>query len=297
MMPGAMTTEKALEPAPAGLSRRRFLNLLGAGVAAAGACTVGSALDALCLEPGWIELERLEIRLRGLPERLDGFRIAQLSDFHRGAEVDQERIAEAVDLALAEQPDVFALTGDFVSGSAEYAFSCAEALSPLVQAGPVFASLGNHDHWTDADVVAGAVASVGIGVLRNGARELANGLWLAAVDDVWEERADLDEALRQVPAAAATVLMAHEPDYADYVAADGRVGLQLSGHSHGGQVRLPLVGALVLPYLAQRYDCGLYELGGLTLYVNRGVGLIQPAVRFRCRPEVTLITLRSGRRP
>jgi predicted MPP superfamily phosphohydrolase len=89
------------------------------------------------------------------------------------------------------------------------------------------------------------------------------------------------------------VLLAHEPDYADTVAADGRVCLQLSGHSHGVQVRVPFLGPLVLPYLARKYHAGLYAVGDMRLYVNRGVGLVAPAVRLNCRPEVTLVTLRQ----
>ena len=94
-----------------------------------------------------------------------------------------------------------------------------------------------------------------------------------------------------MPTGALAVLLAHEPDYADTVAADGRIALMLSGHTHGGQVRLPLFGPLVLPYLGQRYPAGLYTLGEMTLYVTRGVGLVAPPVRLICRPEVTVLTL------
>jgi predicted MPP superfamily phosphohydrolase len=271
-----------------------MLKLMGAGLAASGACALCGACDALYIEPGWIKLQRIKVQLRGLPRRLDGFTIAQLSDLHRGPDVAAEHITKAVDLALRQAPDVVALTGDFVTGSADYAASCAAALAPVARGGKAFACLGNHDHWTDPEAVETAIASVGVDLLRNDGRQLADGLWLAAVDDVWEQQADLERALRSVPAGVGAVLLAHEPDYADAVALDGRVGLQLSGHSHGGQVRLPLLGPVVLPYLAEKYNCGLYELDGLSLYVNRGVGLIQPAVRFNCSPEVTLITLRAG---
>jgi len=113
------------------------------------------------------------------------------------------------------------------------------------------------------------------------------------VDDVWERHADLEKALKGVPTGATVVLLAHEPDYADEVAADGRVSLQLSGHSHGGQVRLPFIGPPFLPYLGRKYPAGLYRVGEMWLYVNRGVGLVRPAVRFNCRPEVTLLRLRQ----
>ncbi len=277
----------------AGISRRRFLRLMLSSVAAAGLSACGGTGYATQVEPRWTRLERVNVRLPGLPLHLDGFTIVQLSDLHRGPEVLAEDVSRAVRLALRqERADLIVLTGDYVSRSAGYASSCAEALAPLA-AGTVLACLGNHDHWTDADVVAAALADVGIDVLRNVARQVADGLWVAAVDDVWERRADLDRALEKVPGGATTVLLAHEPDYADTVAADGRISLQLSGHSHGGQVRVPLRGPLVLPYLARKYHAGLYTIGDMRLYVNRGVGLLAPAIRLNCRPEVTLVTLRG----
>ncbi|MBN1976005.1 MAG: metallophosphoesterase [Anaerolineae bacterium] len=276
------------------VTRRRFLKLALAGVVEAGALTCGGWGYATAVEPNWLALERVDVPLHGLPTALEGFTIVQLSDLHRGPEVAQEDIERAVGLALRQEADLAVLTGDFVSRSADNAASCAEALAPLVDTGEVLACLGNHDHWTHADTVAGALAGVGIAVLRNAACEVADGLWVAGVDDVWERHADLGEALAGVPSGAAVVLLAHEPDYADVVASDGRVGLQISGHSHGGQVRWPFFGPPVLPYLATKYYAGRYRVGDMWLYVNRGVGLISPAVRFNCRPEVTLLTLREG---
>lgn len=273
--------------------------------ATVGLSALGGAGYSTLVEPSWLAVKRVDVPLPGLPVNLDGFTIVQLSDLHRGPWVTQEDIAQAVKLALRQDANLVVLTGDYVSRSAQYAPSCAEALSPLAASGEesplrfggagggnVLACLGNHDHWTDAVAVAGALADAGVTVLRNAAREVADGLWVAAVDDVWEEHADLEKALEGIPAGAAVVLLAHEPDYADEAAADGRVSLQLSGHSHGGQVRLPIVGPPVLPYLAHKYHAGLYQVSGMWLYVNRGVGLITPPVRFNCRPEVTLLTLR-----
>jgi len=288
---------------PRKLTRRYFLRLMLGGAATAGLSALGGAGYVTLVEPHWLALERVDVPLPGLPAHLDGFTIAQLSDLHRGPTVTQEDVARAVELALRLEADLTVLTGDYVTGSARYAPSCAEALSPLAASGRgapplvggagggALACLGNHDHWTDAGVVAGALADAGLTVLRNAAREVADGLWVAAVDDVWERHADLEKALEGVPADAAVVLLAHEPDYADAVAAGGRVSLQLSGHSHGGQVRLPFIGAPFLPYLGRKYPAGLYRVGGTWLYVNRGVGLISPAVRFNCRPEVTLVRL------
>jgi len=267
------------------------------GTATAGLSALGGAGYATLVEPHWLAVRRVDVPIPSLPADLDGFTIAQLSDLHRGPVVTQENIARAVELTLQQQADLIVLTGDYVSRSSKYAPSCAEALAPLAASGEeatLLACLGNHDHWTDANRVAGALADAGLTVLRNAAREVADGLWVAAVDDVWEQHADLDKALEEVPASATVVLLAHEPDYADEVAADGQVSLQLSGHSHGGQVRLPFVGPPALPYLARKYHTGLYQVNSMWLYVNRGVGLISPAVRFNCRPEVTLLTLRCS---
>ncbi len=274
------------------LTRRYFMKLALGSAATLGACTIGSVGYTTLIEAHWLALERVDVPLSGLPPRLDGFTIVQLSDIHRGLVMEQRHIVQAVDLALEQAADLVVVTGDYVTESADYAQSCAEALSPLVASGNVLACLGNHDHWTNAALISGLLADAGLTVLRNGAVEVADGLWVAAVDDVWEGHADLDKALDNVPAGAATVLLAHEPDYADQVAADGRVGAQLSGHSHGGQVRIPLLKPIALPYLATKYHAGRYRVGDMWLYVNRGVGMISPPVRFNCRPEVTLVTLR-----
>jgi hypothetical protein len=117
-------------------------------------------------------------------------------------------------------------------------------------------------------------------------------LHLAGVDDVWESQDRLDLVLEALPDAGAAILLAHEPDFADVSAAAGRFDLQLSGHSHGGQVIFPLRGPLVLPRYARKYPIGLYQVGGMLQYTNRGLGMIPPRVRFNCRPEVTVFTLR-----
>jgi predicted MPP superfamily phosphohydrolase len=275
------------------VTRRRVLRWMLGGVVATSASCCGNVGYATLVEPGWLTLKRVSIPIGGLPAGLDGFTIVQLSDLHRGPQIAQASVARAAALAARQGADLTVLTGDYVSRSAEYAASCAEALSVLPETGDVLTCLGNHDHWTNADIVAGALSDAGVTVLRNAAREVADGLWVAAVDDVWEQRADLDRALAEVPSGAVVILLAHEPDYAETAAADGRVSLQLSGHSHGGQVRLPLIGPPVLPRWARKYYAGRYRVNTMWLYVNCGVGLVSPAVRFNCRPEATVLTLRG----
>jgi len=160
-------------------------------------------------------------------------------------------------------------------------------------ASPVLAVLGNHDHWNSARIVEGALLDRGIKVLRNDAVPLerdSQRIWISGVDDALVRTANLSQALRNVPPSEATILLAHEPDFADY-AASFPVDLQLSGHSHGGQVRLPGLGALVLPEMAEKYPIGLNRVGALQVYTNRGLGVINPPVRFQCPPEVTFVTL------
>ena len=155
--------------------------------------------------------------------------------------------------------------------------------------------LGNHDLGTDPAYVSAVLESHGISVLRNRSipleREGAR-LWLAGLDDVLEGKPDLTLALKGVPAAEPVVLLAHEPDFADYVA---HADLQLSGHSHGGQIRIPLLGAPYLPAMGRKYPRGLRQIGPLSLYTNVGLGTIVVPMRLDCPPEVTLITLRRAR--
>jgi predicted MPP superfamily phosphohydrolase len=135
--------------------------------------------------------------------------------------------------------------------------------------------------------------------VSNGFRTLRRGddtLHLAGVDDLFARQARLHEVLTKLPVEGATILLAHEPDFADASASTGRFDLQLSGHSHGGQVRLPFIGAPYLPPYGRRYPCGLYELDGMLLYTNKGLGMFPPHVRFLCRPEITVFTLRAPER-
>ena len=116
-------------------------------------------------------------------------------------------------------------------------------------------------------------------------------LHIAGVDDIWYDHDNLDEVLAKLPETGAVILLAHEPDFADESAKTGRFGLQLSGHSHGGQIVLPVVGPPILPRLGKKYPSGLYKVGDMWQYTNRGVGMLEPAVRINCRPEITVFTL------
>jgi predicted MPP superfamily phosphohydrolase len=279
------------------MTRRKFLRLMAAAGAEVGAFALGGAYT-IWAEPYWLSVERVTIPLAGLPERLRGTTIAQISDLHVGHFLGQKDVARAVDAAMSLRPSLIVVTGDYVTIAAEHAGLCAVELARLRAPLGVFYILGNHDHWTDARVVTRILRDAGLNLLINEGRLIeSNGaaFWLAGVDVAWEGHADLDSALKRAPRDALKILLVHEPDYADVVAADGRVSLQISGHSHGGQVRLPFLGAPALPYMATKYPYGLRRVGGMWLYTNRGIGVVAPPVRFNCRPEVTLFSLTADR--
>jgi predicted MPP superfamily phosphohydrolase len=277
------------------VSRRGFLKwILGSG--AVGAVSLFSGRVYITkIEPRWVEVVKVDVPIRGLPTPLHGFTIAQLSDFHAGPYIKAEDVRRAVEAANKLGPDLVVLTGDYVSESAQHSVACAGELAALQAEHGVYAILGNHDFWTDADVVAADLRQAGLDVLRNEHRRLDVGgadVYLVGIEDVWSGKPDLEAALDGVPRGAPTVLLAHEPDFADQATGQG-ITLQLSGHSHGGQVRLPFVGAPVLPYLAHKYPYGLRQVGEMWLYTNRGIGLVAPPVRFLCRPEITLLQLQT----
>jgi hypothetical protein len=277
-------------------TRRKFLGLAaGAGVAAL-------AADSILFEPNRPRIVRKEIFLSRWPERLEGFTIAVLSDFHYDRHFSVHPIHTSIGMVNDLRPDLIVLTGDFVSvpwigdalAAAAEAEPCAHILRNLRAPFGLWAVLGNHDAFSDPDRVTGALRAEGIQVLLNQSAPIENNgarFWLSGVDDVLARSADLDAALNDVPADEATVLLAHEPDYADRVKRYP-VDLQLSGHSHGGQVVLPLLPPLYLPELARKYVAGLYQIGDLTLYTNRGIGTVGIPVRLNCPPEITLLTMR-----
>lgn len=284
------------------LTRRKFV--IGVG-AAAGALALG--IDSIILEPNYPQLVREEFWISRLPAAFDGFTIVQLSDFHYDEHIAVIPIRKAIEITNALQADLVVLTGDFVTvslfvdyvhdweKSARMAQPCAQLLSQLRSRLGSVAVLGNHDVAADAHLVSEALQSYGIPVLRNSSQAIERGsarLWLCGLDS-WEGKPKMDMAMRGVPAGEPVVVLMHEPDYADVVKRYP-VDLQLSGHSHGGQIWLPGIGAPWLPFGAQRYPRGRYMVGALPLYTNVGLGTIRLPVRLNCTPEVTLVTLRAG---
>ena len=263
--------------------------------------------DGVVFEANRPRLVSIEVPLSRVDEAWDGFRIAQLSDFHYDEYFSVVPLRKAIEMVDRLRPDLIVLTGDFVTSPlkvpggawtriATEIEPCAQWLSRLHPPAGMLAVLGNHDVDTNAVQVVDVLESHAIPVLRNRSIALERAgkrLWLAGVDDVLEGKPDLQRALSGIPSTEPVILLAHEPDYADYVARYS-VDLQLSGHSHGGQIRLPLIGPPYLPTLGRKYPWGLRRIGALTLYTNCGIGTIRVPMRLNCPPEVTLITLRAA---
>jgi hypothetical protein len=238
-----------------------------------------------------------------------------LSDLHLGPYVKVEQIRKAVALTNGLSPDLIVLTGDYVYGSADYSEACAQELAALKATHGVYAVLGNHDHWTDARLVTDNLREVGITVLDNDHQAIQVGearLWLIGIDSrgitasggwisslsrsdlraLWQQEYDsLQAIVEALPAKERRILLVHNPDFVESMPLEP-IDLILSGHTHGGQVRLPILGTPLLPSAyGEKYAHGLVRSDRAPVYVNRGIGLIPPPVRFLCRPEVTLIHL------
>lgn len=285
------------EQAQRAISRRTFLR--GAFYTVTGTILAGSGgiLYGMAIEPDMLDVISRELVLPRLDPAFDGYQVTQISDIHMDDWMTPERLQMIVDQVNVGQPDMIVITGDFVTHTPErHAESLVATLGTLSAPDGVFAVPGNHDHWTRIEVVREIIRQSNITDLSNRHHTLTRDgqlLHLAGVDDVWVKAADLDRVLSGLPADGAAILLAHEPDFADTSAASGRFDLQLSGHSHGGQVVLPLMGAPILPRLGRKYPAGLYRVGEMLQYTSRGVGMIEPRIRFNCRPEITRFTLRS----
>jgi predicted MPP superfamily phosphohydrolase len=268
------------------------------GKVAVAAALLGAYVYAREVEIRRVEIKAVALTLPRLAPGFDGYRLVQIGDIYLDDWTKPERLTGVVEKVNAQQPDLIAITGDFASYSAKEldTRSLTDALRRLRARDGVVAILGNHDYLTGVELVRLCIREAGITELINGVRTLRRGeaaLHVAGIDDVMEGRSRLDLVLRDLPDSGAAILLAHEPDFADVSAATGRFDLQLSGHSHGGQVRVPLLRRLALPPFSQRYTSGLYEVGGMIQYTNRGLGFVNLRLRFLCRPEITVLTLRS----
>jgi len=257
------------------------------------ALNLSEAARSALTEPFRLTVEHQPIYLKRLPQAFDGFRIVQLSDIHHSPFTSVKQIERAVETANSLQPDMIALTGDYVSKERRYAAPCAELLGKLQASQGVFAVLGNHDHWTDASLITDLFRAEGITMLVNqGMRfeKYGAAFWLAGVDDTMVGLEDLSLALAGASEDEMKLLLAHNPVILRK-AARASVDLVLSGHTHGGQVNLrPERSESARP--RRRLLKGLARQGETQIYVTRGLGTVVLPVRFGCPPEVSLLELR-----
>jgi len=276
------------------MNRRKFLSLAFKGAICAGVS--GSALSLL--STFHCQITRREISLAGLPRAFDGFRIALMSDFHHSPWVSAHYIRHVTQLANSLRPDIIALTGDYIHAGKQWAAGCMRELSALRSANGVVGVLGNHDHSKmAASTVRDAMHRANITDLTNRGISLHRAgetLHIAGTGDYWREKQKLPEALAAARHPQSVVLLQHNPDYVERIR-DNRVGLVLSGHTHGGQIVLPILGAPVLPSrYGQKYAAGLCQGPVTKVFVTRGVGTAFPPIRFGCPAEIALLTLRRG---
>lgn len=235
-----------------------------------------------------------EVPIESLPAALDGFRIAQLSDVHCGPYVPRWMYRLWARRASALDADVIALTGDLITTGEGYLDDVEDFVRSLRAKSGVVACMGNHDYF-HAEGVADAVIRGGAVMLRNESRPMpgAEGLWVAGLDDRWTQRDDLAAALRDVPAGAPVVMLAHDPQSFPTIAAR-HVALTLSGHTHAGQFGIPWIRQVNMGRLLTRYTAGLYRAGASWIYVNQGVGTTGVPTRVGMRAEISVVVLRRA---
>lgn len=244
-------------------------------------------------EANSIKIEEIQISLKRLPKKLDGFRLVHLSDIHHSPFTNLEHIENAVKIANDLKPDMFVLTGDYVSHETDYIEPVGKTLGGLHAEYGTFACLGNHDHWTDAGAVTETLRENKIKVLINeGFRFTARdvSIWLCGVDDYMLKQTDLNAALHGSFPDEMKMLLAHNPViFRQALKYD--VDVMFSGHTHGGQVKIREKEKKLLAH--RRLKSGLHERKNTKIYITRGIGTVVLPVRYQCPPEVSLITLKA----
>jgi uncharacterized protein len=275
------------------LTRRQFMT----GVVAAPlvAISATSAYSRL-IEPYHYRVSETDIFIAGLPSRFEGFRITQLTDIHHSRIVGINEVRRVVELAQQTSPDIFVLTGDFTTTYRRYIGPCAEVIGQLRAPEGVWAVLGNHDHYTSAELTTRALRKNGIVVMDNMNTVLQRGpdkLQLSGVDDFTWNAADWKGAFAGLDERLPTILLSHQPRVLDLPQTQN-VSLILSGHTHGGQIDVPLIGPPARFATKELiYAHGLFQRGSTQLYVSSGTGVIGLPVRFGMRPEIAVLKLRQ----
>jgi predicted MPP superfamily phosphohydrolase len=267
-----------------------------AGMLAAAGLSSTQAYAARYVNPYEPVLERVMLPLPEAHAGLDGLKIGFVTDTHVGPFISNEDVNRALDLLRAEAPDLLLLGGDYASESPRYVAGVADLLGAFARELPLggYGVMGNHDYSISGDYTFRGMTDAGIGMLANDVAEVRVGsdsLWIAGIDESLLGDPDAVGTMAKTPDGAAVLALWHEPQFAEQVATAGAFA-QLSGHTHGGQIRLPGIGPVGLPVHGKRHVIGQSDANGMPVYTSRGVGVYRPPLRFNCPPEVTLITLR-----
>ncbi|RPI87733.1 MAG: metallophosphoesterase [Chloroflexi bacterium] len=256
---------------------------------------LGGYIYARQIEPNRVDINHYSLKFANLAPEFKGYRLVQISDIHADGWMTRNRVADIIKIVNSLNPDLIAITGDFVTyESTSHMDWLAVELGKLKAQDGVFAVLGNHDHWSGADQVRKGLKDGGVIELQNSYHTLTRGeavLHIAGIDSHYIGMARIDTLVEKIPDKGFAILLAHEPDFADLAAATGRFELQLSGHSHGGQIHIPILAKPFLPYYGKKYPRGMYQINGMKLYTNRGLGMIHLPLRFNARPEIAVFTL------
>lgn len=276
------------------ITRRQFLT----GVIAAPLLTVSAtSAYARLIEPYHYLVSETEVFINELPSRFDGFRITQLTDIHHSRIVSIHQVRKVVELAQQTNPDMFVLTGDFTTTYRRFIGPCAEALGQLRAPEGVWAVLGNHDHYTGAELTTRALESNNIVVMNNSNSVITRGpdkLQLAGIDDWTWNATDWRRAFAGLSEKSPTILLSHQPRVLEFPETE-KVSLILSGHTHGGQIDIPFLGAPArFATKDLRYAHGLFRRDSTQLYVSSGTGVIGLPVRLGVRPEIAVLRLRRA---
>jgi hypothetical protein len=303
-MPTTNPIENDTNPHDSHINRRSFLKGC-LGLFGAGAATLGAAAGyPILVEPFLIQKNHYTLPVPNLPHAFEGFRIVHLTDIHHGPLVPASFVRRMIRMANDQAPDLIACTGDYVhhTDTTKEIDAVWPLLADLNAAEGVYAVLGNHDHWADFERSRHWMKENGQDLYKKAIRLERNGasLWFGGAGDEWEDTPDIDAAFKNAPSSDCKVCLAHNPDTVDG-SHRTRIDLFLCGHTHGGQIWLPLankpISSRQLPVRNKAYISGFIQNGAKSLFISRGLGWGVLPVRFNCPPEIAILTLTGRKDP